>query len=543
MSNADSYITAYFKKSNIEVSPVSYINICGFETGDKTECLAVTTTGDGTATVQSSIKRTGSYALQTTSSQNNPSLGYIRLGSYNADGTQSVVSHANVWIRFYLYIGADVAGGGNVAVCYAGNVAGTDGIGVSMVNHVAGKQRFNMFAGSLASPTVFLTGTTDLNLNQWYRIELQLNNSGATLELKVDGTVYLTDAATETGNYSNYYFGRCAAMGGSNSSTNYFDDISINDTGYPGASQCGIMLPSGDSATNTGWTASSGSKFAAWNTVPTNASTPNNSANSNTAIYTSTLGQLAGVLTVNAVKPVLLVKHTSGTPTVTVQIRSGSTNNGNGTPVDPGASNQMLGRVLTTDPTDSNPWTATKLASLETGAELNASAGAVAATFAAVMVDYVPDTTPPTFSSASVDTTGLNVAVELTETGSPPILPASSVTGYVVKVGGVSQTISSTSRTGSTEDTIVMAVPIQKNATVTLDYSPGNVTDSALNAMLAFSGQSVTNNSTFVPSGGSTTLKGGGGGGNGNGRGGGHVKPVKPSALTPGNVIYGARRR
>lgn len=108
------------------------------------------------------------------------------------------------------------------------------------------------------------------------------------------------------------------------------------------------------------------------------------------------------------------------------------------------------------------------------------------------------DTTPPTFSSAQVPAAGLSVVVTLTEAGSPPVLPASSVTGFTVTVGGVSRSILTATRTGNTEITLSLGHVILSGQTVTVAYTPGNVTDSAgtPNSMASFGAQSVTNNST-----------------------------------------------
>lgn len=108
------------------------------------------------------------------------------------------------------------------------------------------------------------------------------------------------------------------------------------------------------------------------------------------------------------------------------------------------------------------------------------------------------DTTPPVVASANVNAAGTTLTITFTEAGSPPVLPASSVTGFTLKAGGVttgsltSTAISSTTYTATTGRTIL------SGETLTLDYAPGNVTDSAgsPNAMLTFSATSVTNNST-----------------------------------------------
>lgn len=106
------------------------------------------------------------------------------------------------------------------------------------------------------------------------------------------------------------------------------------------------------------------------------------------------------------------------------------------------------------------------------------------------------DTTAPVFASASVAAAGSTMIVNLTETESPPLLPASDITGFTVTVNAVPVTISSATRTGPTEITLTLATVVEQGDTVTISYSPGNVTDSASNAMAAFSTQPVTNDST-----------------------------------------------
>lgn len=112
--------------------------------------------------------------------------------------------------------------------------------------------------------------------------------------------------------------------------------------------------------------------------------------------------------------------------------------------------------------------------------------------------EVVADSTPPTFASASVPTNGNSIAVVLTEADSAPILPASGVTGFTVLVNGTARSISSATASGTTV-TLNLASPIYQGETVTVSYAPGNVTDSASNAMASFGAQSVTNNSTVKP--------------------------------------------
>jgi hypothetical protein len=110
------------------------------------------------------------------------------------------------------------------------------------------------------------------------------------------------------------------------------------------------------------------------------------------------------------------------------------------------------------------------------------------------------DTTRPVFASAAVSANGLTIAVTLTEAGTPPILPASGITGFMVSADTVARTISSATASGNVV-TLNLASVVFAGQSVTVSYSPGNVTDSASppNAMLAFAAQSATNSSTDTP--------------------------------------------
>lgn len=107
------------------------------------------------------------------------------------------------------------------------------------------------------------------------------------------------------------------------------------------------------------------------------------------------------------------------------------------------------------------------------------------------------DTTPPTVSSAAVDTAGTTLTVAFVEAGSPPVLPASGATGFTLTASGGAATLSGWSISGTT-GTATVSRAILAGETLTLAYAPGNVTDSATtpNALASFSGLSVLNNST-----------------------------------------------
>ena len=151
------------------------------------------------------------------------------------------------------------------------------------------------------------------------------------------------------------------------------------------------------------------------------------------------------------------------------------------------------------------------------------------------------DDVPPTFASAQIPTGGTTVVVTLTETGTPPVLPLSAITGFTLSSDGDALSILSTERTGNTEITLTANRPILSTETVTVAYSGGNVTDSAPspNSMANFTAQAVTNNSTQSSGGGNAvfpaenqTLLGNTYGPNGNDFNGNVVVPSASDVLT-----------
>jgi uncharacterized repeat protein (TIGR02059 family) len=110
----------------------------------------------------------------------------------------------------------------------------------------------------------------------------------------------------------------------------------------------------------------------------------------------------------------------------------------------------------------------------------------------------VTDNTPPVVLTAVVPIAGTTIVITFTEATSPPLLPASSITGFTCLVGGVSRSITAANRSASTEITLTLSSAAFIGETVTLSYSGGNVTDSAspANALASFSNATVTNNST-----------------------------------------------
>jgi fibronectin type 3 domain-containing protein len=91
------------------------------------------------------------------------------------------------------------------------------------------------------------------------------------------------------------------------------------------------------------------------------------------------------------------------------------------------------------------------------------------------------DTTAPAYASSVTSGDGTYIDVTFTEAGSPPLLPATGVTGFTVKANGAARGIASAVRHAATVIRLTLASPVSRWDVVTVEYDAGtgNVTDSA----------------------------------------------------------------
>lgn len=98
----------------------------------------------------------------------------------------------------------------------------------------------------------------------------------------------------------------------------------------------------------------------------------------------------------------------------------------------------------------------------------------------------------PTFQSASISPGGATILVTFLIPGPSPLLPASGVTGFTVKVNGVIDVITAATTSGNVV-TLTLTTPILPGQEVTLAYAPGNLTDSGSNSAVAFGAMNIPN--------------------------------------------------
>ncbi|MGI4787910.1 MAG: Ig-like domain-containing protein [Janthinobacterium lividum] len=126
------------------------------------------------------------------------------------------------------------------------------------------------------------------------------------------------------------------------------------------------------------------------------------------------------------------------------------------------------------------------------------SGGSTTGPYAADMT-AAPDTTPPTFSSGSVNSAGNSIAWVFADPTSAGLLPAAP-TGLSATADGVAATLGAATVSGMVVTTPITSATIKSGQTVLGSYAPGTLTDNAAtpNGVLAFTNVSLTNNSMVV---------------------------------------------
>jgi hypothetical protein len=368
-------------------------NICGFETGEFTEG---TLNGTPTGSIQTGTVRSGTYAFR--SNPTTTSTGYFALGGIASDGSTGgnvAFNLATAFYRFYFRYHVKPASGDEDIFW-----AATSGFGrkLNIALNSAGK-----LVVYDRTRTLVTTGTTVLNADQWYRINVK-SGTGATAawELLIDGASEASGTADQSSSNNGLgLFGK--VLNSSNQTVDFFyDDIVIDDSAEPGAGQVGVMIPASD-GTFTAWTigAGSGSKWQQLTDIPNNGDT---SYLVSTAVvngtYTAQMqtGSAAGITgTLNRVKALALMKRDGGSNgSVKLRFRSGSTDSDSGANFASTGSYTLAASVFDTDPATSAAWASVD--SLQVGAIEESGSNKTRMTEALVMVDFVFVSPTNTFS-------------------------------------------------------------------------------------------------------------------------------------------------
>lgn len=368
---------------------MAILNITGFETGDASEAVGGLS---GTASIVTSPVRTGTYALRCNPTTTGTGFTSIQSHSSTTGAAASFTPNTHRYLRFYFRYATKPSSNHEI-ICQISSGSGRGATHLEVRLDSSGNLR------AYRSTTALATGATVLAANTWYRIEVKRElGTNAAWEVKIDGVSEISGTANFGAST-----GTTLAIGkilnrNSNTVDFFFDDVSVSDSGYPGAGAVLALLPNANGNYQT-WSigAGAGSHYENVDEVPHDSDTTyllsslgSGDAETEALQATATVG-ISGTIAV--AKSVAIAKRNGGTNgAVRLRLRSGSTDSDTSADATTTASYALLGRIYETDPATSSAWTTSGLDAVETGLIERSTTNASRLTFTALMVDFVAST-------------------------------------------------------------------------------------------------------------------------------------------------------
>lgn len=343
-------------------------NFGGFETGD----LACESTALGTTqSVQTTVKRTGNYALRC--NPTTTATGFFSFtrpavtGGTNVASLAAAIISLRTWFRY-----ATKPSANNEQIMSALTGAQTMSVRIKSDGILA------LYDGT----TLVATGTVALSADTWYLIEFLFNDTANTQEVKLNGAVELSGSASTGADYSICTLGKGINRNGETVDF-FYDDWAIQDEGgYPPSGKCLLSLPIGNGA-DTGWNNGSPTDtFAEVDDMPnTDDDTTYIQASATEDDENRTFDMQASATigitnTIHAVKWLVRCKTGSVVGTSTVSLRYGVPSAGMAetTAIELTTSYQTISYVKLTVPTSGDAWTTALYDAAECGMAANAIA-------------------------------------------------------------------------------------------------------------------------------------------------------------------------
>lgn len=307
---------------------MALLNLIGFETGDFSEVTGGFALGSSTHSVQNSVVRSGAYAYRSTAVGTDlvgtevhihDSTAKINVGSYAA-------LYATFWLRIASYPASTAA---RIAQFYS--TTGNNPL-VLKLTSTGTLQLFNLNGGAQVG-----SDSSALSLDTWYRVDLMCDPgadaSSGVLEARLDEVSFASSSSADAGTdplRGSVRIGAALATG--SSCDLYFDDLILDDAAWhDGEIRVTVAVPTGDSASNTNWSASTGNKWETIDEIPPSntdyiesLTTAGDRRYSATHATAATLGITGDILGVKVVAR--MWEPTSTTTLGAIGIRSGSTN-------------------------------------------------------------------------------------------------------------------------------------------------------------------------------------------------------------------------
>jgi hypothetical protein len=362
---------------------VGVFQICGFETGDSGEANATA----GTFSIQSSVKRTGSYALRV-----NPTTtgtGHYRVGGERVS-TAVAFSVATLYGRFYFRYATKPAANNEPFMLVA-----DDDVSPNIKMELRLNSAGNILVYDQAGTGLLATGATALAQDTWYLIEFSCGNgASAAYEVKIDGVSEVSGTGNlQADNAGRVYLGKWVNRNGQTVDF-FYDDVALSDSGFIGAGQSIMLLPNAVGtydAFSIG--AGAGAKYEQLDDVPHDSSTTyivtSGAAGQAQTVGFQTMASAGVYGAVNAVKAIFYLAHSGVTGQVQTRVTSGGSDFDS---IDIGTTSgtySEVERFYATDPATASAWSRAGVNAIEAGIE-ERDTDPSRWTFAGLLVDYIP---------------------------------------------------------------------------------------------------------------------------------------------------------
>lgn len=342
-------------------------NFGGWEEGDSGAALSAS----GSVSIQTSVKRTGDYALRINPSA---STGQVVISGISSAGINAELSETTLYCTAHIRM--ESLPGSTVRIGDIHNLSGTVLIRIRM------NSSGEIFLSNAAESSDSAVAAT-LAADTWYRMEVKAVRNG-TCELKIEGGSVVTLTGADV-NADRVRYGSS-----SNQTIDmYMDDWAFDDGDYVGQCEVKYMQPDGDGNYQTGFTTGSGTTFAEIDERPHDSATTRWASITSGDVRGATFQSAAAagingdIISVIAWSVTRRENSTSGT--IGLRIRSGSTD------LDGSASASTFNvwthrRLLSnTDPATSAAWDSSGLDGIDLSVRF-VSGNAVACSALGVMV-------------------------------------------------------------------------------------------------------------------------------------------------------------
>lgn len=383
------YVSADALDASAAIVEVSIpLGFAGFEGGTSWECYNDMLRDN--AQLVSTPTRTGNWALNCYPSGTTD--GSAEFGAWDAAGNSDYWNCATLYTKFMFRIEEMPAS--NEQVCGWWDQNGY----IKARLHINGAGKLMLY-NRQGTDTLLDTGDTVLDTGLWYRIECKIGTGiDSQYEVKINGVSEFNGTSDfSTSNHAEAWLGRTSYgfTSADGSADFYYDDVSFDSGTWIGNTYVKAMEPDGDSATHTGWTASTGNKWECVDDSTINNDTDYISSTTSGATYTATLESTtsAGISgTIRQVAACSWCKKTGSSATgCKTRVRSGTTDSDMSDVMTLSSTEYYsIPRLLVTDPATSSAWTTSALNSTEVGVLKEANTYGVRCTKVLLSVEYQP---------------------------------------------------------------------------------------------------------------------------------------------------------